>query len=364
MTLATGGKPRRLVSSRKMWPLTRDGLASTSVRRPVGQRGRRWSGRRRTVRPVRCRCASGAPPLDEVCFLRGLQLGLLAAQPAVGLGDLHALPRPHSDEVFSDHPEDVELSRLTGSVGSWSGPPMFSLTPASVSSPTTLRASPRERASRSSLVTTRVAPARHVASARAGGPGPGSVGAGQAVGDVDPVRLHPETGQRLALGGEVLGVGRGAGVPDEHPGHPMAVAVRPPLPGTIAGGSSGNRAGRSYGIAVPSATCGRVSRRPFLDRFAYSVVVRRGQGWLSPSPAATHQQLGPVSPGWRVRPDDDRAPDRRGPGRDERRLVLPVLPRGRTGRNGGDGPADTPRYAGTRRLHSHVSQHFSLRASQ
>ena len=43
-------------------------------------------------------------------------------------------------------------------------------------------------------------------------PGPGPAGPGQAVVDVDAVRLHAERGECVALGGEVLGVG-GAGVP-------------------------------------------------------------------------------------------------------------------------------------------------------
>jgi hypothetical protein len=46
-------------------------------------------------------------------------------------------------------------SRQTGSVGWCTEPPMFSLTAASVSSSTMLRASVKDRASRSSFVTTR-----------------------------------------------------------------------------------------------------------------------------------------------------------------------------------------------------------------
>ena len=41
-------------------------------------------------------------------------------------------------------------------------------------------------------------------------PRTGSVGAGQAVVDVDAVRLDAERGECVALGGEVLGVGRAA----------------------------------------------------------------------------------------------------------------------------------------------------------
>jgi hypothetical protein len=66
----------------------------------------------------------------------------------------------------------LNSSRPTGSFGSWIDPPMFSFTPASVSSATMSRTSGRERARRSSLVTTRVSPDRQAASASRG-PGRG-----------------------------------------------------------------------------------------------------------------------------------------------------------------------------------------------
>ena len=50
-------------------------------------------------------------------------------------------------------------------------------------------------------------------------PGPLPVGAGQAVVDVDPLRRHPHSAQRVALGGQVLGVGGATGVPDEQRAH-------------------------------------------------------------------------------------------------------------------------------------------------
>jgi hypothetical protein len=107
---------------------------------------------------------------------------------------------------------------------------MLSFTPASVSSSTMLRASGRERASLSSLVTTSVSPDRHAAMASRR-PGRGPVGAGQPVVDVDPVRLDPERSERVALGGlggEVLRIGTAPRVPDEHPGHRMTVPDRLP----------------------------------------------------------------------------------------------------------------------------------------
>ena len=50
-------------------------------------------------------------------------------------------------------------------------------------------------------------------------PGPGAVGAGQAVVDVKTLGFDAERLQSVALGGEVLGVGRDARVADEQPGH-------------------------------------------------------------------------------------------------------------------------------------------------
>jgi hypothetical protein len=47
---------------------------------------------------------------------------------------------------------------------------------------------------------------------------------------------------------------------------------------------------------------------PFIDRFAYPAVVRRGYGWLSPHPGLSADQLGNVPAGWRIRPGDYEAP--------------------------------------------------------
>jgi hypothetical protein len=54
------------------------------------------------VRAVQC---------DEVGFLARAELGRLAAQPALGARDLHALPGAHPDEVgleLGDHGQGVE----------------------------------------------------------------------------------------------------------------------------------------------------------------------------------------------------------------------------------------------------------------
>ena len=93
---------------------------------------------------------------------------------------------------------------------------MLSFTPASVSASTMSRASGGYQADRSSLAITSVPPDRtQPAPAQ---PRAGSVGAGQAVLDIGPVWLHAQRGERVALGGQVLGIGRAAGVSDEHPG--------------------------------------------------------------------------------------------------------------------------------------------------
>lgn len=46
-----------------------------------------------------------------------------------------------------------------------------------------------------------------------------AMGSGQTVVEVDPLGGHTELAQPVALGGEVLLVGRAAGVADKNPGH-------------------------------------------------------------------------------------------------------------------------------------------------
>ena len=41
---------------------------------------------------------------------------------------------------------------------------------------------------------------------------------------------------------------------------------------------------------------------PVLDRFAYPALVRRGHGYLLPPADTSAQDLGMVTPGWRVDP--------------------------------------------------------------
>jgi hypothetical protein len=47
---------------------------------------------------------------------------------------------------------------------------------------------------------------------------------------------------------------------------------------------------------------------PFIDRFAYPVVVRRGFGFLGRMPGYTDEQLGAVVGGWRIDPPGYQSP--------------------------------------------------------
>ena len=210
------------------------GLARSGARR-VGQRDRPSIGQRRTVRLALRWCAGRLGTPDQMSLLGGAEFGWLEPQSAFRVGDLHALPRPHPDEVrleFGDHGQHVEQQSPDRSFGSYSDPPMLSSTSAVVSSSTMSQASGRERARRSSLVTMRVSPERQAAHASRS-PGRSRFHSGQAVIDVDPVGLHAEGSESVVLGGEVLGVGRATGTS-------WAVPLKTPSPGIKAGRSYGN----------------------------------------------------------------------------------------------------------------------------
>src|SRR5450755_3860320 len=96
--------------------------------------------------------------------------------------------------------------RPTGSVGSWTDPPRLSLTSRAVSSSAMSRASGRERASLSELghdEGVALAAGRE----RFAKPRPRASRAGQAVVNVDALRLDAEPCESVTLGSEVLLVG-------------------------------------------------------------------------------------------------------------------------------------------------------------
>ncbi len=47
---------------------------------------------------------------------------------------------------------------------------------------------------------------------------------------------------------------------------------------------------------------------PFLDRFAYPLLVKRGHGYLRPSPHSAAQDLASVPSGWRIDPPNYEPP--------------------------------------------------------
>jgi len=110
---------------------------------------------------------TGPVQSDEVGLLLERKFGLLTPEPTAGLRDFHPLAGAHTDQVgleLCNHRESVEQkpSDRIGRVVDWTAeaepyPPRL------VSSSTMSPASGSDRASRSSLVTTRLSPARQAA---------------------------------------------------------------------------------------------------------------------------------------------------------------------------------------------------------
>ncbi len=103
---------------------------------------------------------------DQMCFLPGVELGLLATKPPFGLGDLHALAGAQPDQVrfkLGDHRQDVEQqpTNRDGRVMQGAAEAEFDLPAGEVVDDS--RASGSERARRSSLVMTSVSPSRQAA---------------------------------------------------------------------------------------------------------------------------------------------------------------------------------------------------------
>jgi len=174
-----------------------------------------------------------------VGFLARAEFGLFPAQPPLLLAT--AIPsrvrvraRSASNSAIID--SVVNRSRPIGSVGSWIDPPMLSRTPDAVSSSTMSRASGTERASRSSLVTTRVSPCRQAARAWRS---PVAVRAGQSVVEVNPLGVDAEGGEGILLGGEVLLHSGDSAVANLQFSHRPSMPVSPPSPGRTTGPAYG-----------------------------------------------------------------------------------------------------------------------------
>ena len=175
-------------------------------------------------------------------FLAFREFGLFAAEPAFGLGDLHAFAGAGADEVgfeFGDHGQDVEEQPAdrVGRVmdGSTDAQLHFLLCQFfdDVAGVGQGAGEPVEFGDDQGVAGTD------------GGEGftktgPVPVGAGEPVVGIDPVFGHTQRGQPVPLGGEVLLVGRDAGVADDVGGHTPTVAFRLPSPGFFAGGVYAN----------------------------------------------------------------------------------------------------------------------------
>jgi len=61
---------------------------------------------------------------------------------------------------------------------------------------------------------------------------------------------------------------------------------------------------RGYGLGWEAAKLPLLLRvlirTPFIDRFAYPMMVRQGLAWLKPHPGWEEADRAPVPPGWRV----------------------------------------------------------------
>jgi hypothetical protein len=153
----------------------------------------------------------------EVFFLGLRELGLLAAEPALGLGDLHAFAGSGADEVgfeFGDHGQDVEEKLADGVGGVVDGPSKAELDVAlgevldDVARVGQGTGEPVELGDHEGVA------------GPAGGEGllesgAFAVPAGEAVVDVDQVVQDPECLEACLLRGEVLLVGGDTGVPDQ-----------------------------------------------------------------------------------------------------------------------------------------------------
>lgn len=175
---------------------------------------------------------------DEVRLLLGVEFGLLAAQPALGLGDLHPLAGAHPDQVgleLRDHGQHVEQQpayRIAGVVHRAADVELDTAAGEvfdDVAGVGQRASQPVELGDDEGVPI----PARGESFAQSGA---SAGGAGESLIDVDPFRGDAKGGKRVALRGEVLFVGGDPGVADQHS---WTVAVSTPSPGISSGGSCG-----------------------------------------------------------------------------------------------------------------------------
>ena len=160
---------------------------------------------------------SSAVQGHEVLFLGGGELGLLAAQPALGLGDLHAFPGPRANEVgfeLRDHGQHVEQQAADRVCGVVDVPAQAQLDLALGEVLDDVPGIWQGAGQAIELGDHQGVPGP------AGGqglvePGAFAVPAREPVVDIDQIIRHAECLESRLLGGEVLLVGGDAGIPDQ-----------------------------------------------------------------------------------------------------------------------------------------------------
>lgn len=66
--------------------------------------------------------------------------------------------------------------------------------------------------------------------------------------------------------------------------------------------------GATFGVAEAPTWLRLLHRIPFIDRFSFPLLVRRGLGWLSPDGSIPEDELAPAGGGWRLEPPGHVAP--------------------------------------------------------
>ena len=163
----------------------------------------------------------GLEQADQMRFLPGVELGLLAAEPTLGLRYLHPFSGAQPDQVgleLRDHRQHVEqqpADRVVRIVDRGAETETDLPGGEFVGDRPRVGQRPGEAVELGHHQGVAFSAGRH----RLPQAGPVSGGAGQAVIDVDPGRRDTQCGQAVVLGGEVLLVGGAACLPDEKRRH-------------------------------------------------------------------------------------------------------------------------------------------------